>query len=270
MQGIGKDHVRLGAEDDDQGKKKACRGYMVEFVDENLIQIPFAAVLHHQAAGQYAAGQRDDYKKEDADKENVVGNGNLGNAQKEFHNRHEGHQDDQVVGGHLDHCVCRISVGESAPHEYHGRAGCGAQKDGTGQVLSGQLRIHEGAKQVEEEKGGNAVHGEGLNEPVRYPGHQKAFPISSSLFDTLEIDFNHHGVNHNPDEHCHGKRNAIYLQAPQKAGQGGKEMAQGHAQCHAQQHPQGEIALEETHISSCISSRHDGHLLCLLPETDPE
>ena len=56
MQGIGKDHVRLGAEDDDQGEKKACRGYMIEFVDENLIQIGFAPVLHHQAAGQYAAG----------------------------------------------------------------------------------------------------------------------------------------------------------------------------------------------------------------------
>ena len=156
-------------------------------------------------------------------------------------------------------------MGESAPHKDHGRAGGGAQKDGAGQVLSGQLRIHEGAKQVEEEKGGNAVHGEGLNEP----GHQKAFPISSSLFDTLEIDFNHHGVNHNPDEHCHGKRNAIYLQLSQKTGQGGKEMAQGHAQRHAQQHPQGEIALEKAHISFCISSMHDGHLLCLSLETAP-
>ena len=113
------------------------------------------------------------------------------------------------------------------------------------------------------------VHGEGFDEPVCHPGHQKTLPVSSGLFDTLEIHLNHHGVNHDPDEHRNGKGNAVYLKAPQETGQGGKEMAQGHAQRHAQQHPQGEIALEKAHIFFCISSMHDGHLLCLSLETAP-
>ena len=261
VQGIGKDDAGLGAEDNDQGEEKSCGGGVVEFMDENVVQIGLAPTPEDGVSGEDAAGQGDDHEEEDAYKEDVIGHGNFRNAEKKFHDGHKGDEDDQVVGGHLHHGVGRISPGEGAPYEDHGGAGGGAQKDGACQVLLGQGMGDKAGEEVEKEEGCYAVHGEGLDEPVRHPGDQQAPAVLSGLSDASEVHFNHHGVNHHPDEDGNGKGYAVDFQTAQKTGKGGKEMAQGHAQRHAEQYPQGEVALEETDALFFIGSMHDDHLL---------
>ena len=47
----------------------------------------------------------------------------MGNAQKEFHDRHEKDKDDEIIRCDLDDGICRISFCQRAPDEDHGRTG---------------------------------------------------------------------------------------------------------------------------------------------------
>ena len=103
----------------------------------------------------------------------------------------------------------------------------------------------------EEESVGECVHRERLDEPVGNPGHKEPFGRLADGLDALEVDLHHHRVDHEPDQDGNRDGDAVDLQCREKGRYGGQEMADGDANDHAEQHPDGQVALKEvdaTHL----------------------
>jgi hypothetical protein len=98
-------------------------------------------------------------------------------------------QNDEVVGGHLNHGVGRISLCQRAPDEDHRRAGRRAQQHRARQILGGQLRRDQALENHEEKQRGDAVHGKRLDEPVGDPGDIKALGIFPTFCTLLKSTF---------------------------------------------------------------------------------
>lgn len=123
VQGILEDDLCLGTEDDDERQQQAPGRHAVEAVDEDLVEVRLPLAVDDGEPRENASNQRDDDEQEDAEKQHVVGHGDVGDAEQELDDRHEGHEDDQIVRRDLDDCVGRIAARQRAPDKDHGRAG---------------------------------------------------------------------------------------------------------------------------------------------------
>ena len=168
----------------------------------------------------------------------------MGYAKQIFDNGHEGHQDDQIIGSHLDHRIGRISLGQSTPDKDHGSAGSGPQEYGSCQILGSQVPGNESLEHLIKEEGGQAVHGKGFDQPVGDPGDKKSLGMPAHFPDALEIHLHHHGVDHDPDQDGNGNGNPVNLHPVQEPGNRRQEMAHQYTGRHTKENPQGKIPLE--------------------------
>lgn len=244
MEGIGQDHLGLGTEDDAQGQQQSPGGGLIEFVDKDLVEIGFPFLADYRDPGQDASCQGNHHKQENAQEQDAVGDGYVGYTQEKLYNGDKGRQDDQIIGGHLDHRIGRISMGQGAPHKDHGGAGGRAQEDGSGQILGGQISGNEGLENMVKEKGRQDVHGEGFDQPVCDPGDEQSLGMAPHFPDTLEIHLHHHGINHDPDQDGNGDGDPVDLEPVQEPGHSRQEMAHQYTGHHTEKHPQRKISLE--------------------------
>lgn len=168
----------------------------------------------------------------------------MGYTQEKFYNGDKGRQDDQIIGGHLDHRIGRIHFGQGTPHKDHGGAGGSAQENGSCQVLGGQILRNEGLENMEKEEGRQGVHGEGFDQPVGDPGNKEPFRVSAHFPDALEIHLHHHGIDHDPDQDGNGDGDPVNLEPVQETGNRGQEMAYQHTGHHTEKDPKRKIPLE--------------------------
>ncbi len=100
----------------------------------------------------------------------------------------------------MNHRIARISVGEITPDEYHGGTGRRTQQYRPGDVFGGQVLGNEGLEDHFQKKPGDQEHGEGFHQPVDYQGNHETFGFLAGVDDAFKVHFQHHGINHQPDE----------------------------------------------------------------------
>ena len=92
------------------------------------------------------------------------------------------------------------------------------------------------------------------------PGHEESFGRPADGLDALEVDLHHHRVDHEPDQDGDRDRDAVNLECREKGGHRRQEVADGDADDHAEQDPDGQVALEEIDAAR-LFMLHRKHLL---------
>ena len=143
MQRIVHNDLALEGKNQDQCQQQADNSYIVKLFQKSVFKIVQTLVFHHNRPGQHTAHQRDYHKQYHRKDQGIPGYSDIGYAQQKLHNGYKGHQDDEVIGCHLHHCVGRITFGQRTPHKHHGRTRSCPQQHCTGQILRGQIRCDE-------------------------------------------------------------------------------------------------------------------------------
>mgnify|MGYP003369108679 CR=1 FL=1 len=159
MEGIGQDDLGLGTENDHQGQQQSPGGCLIEFMDKDLVEIRSAFSLYDADSGQDPSGQGNHYEQEDAQEQHAVGNSYMGYTQQVFDNGYKCHQDDQIIGGYLNHRISGVPPGQGAPYKDHGRTGSCTQENGPGHILGCQFLWNESVESMIKEEGSQTIHG---------------------------------------------------------------------------------------------------------------
>jgi hypothetical protein len=170
-----------------------------------------------------------------------------GTGDEDLHDRREREQHDEIVDGHLHERVCGIAVRQIRPHEHHGRAWCCGQDDDAGCVLARELPSDQRKEKVLKEQPAKQRHRERLHEPVDRNRDQQSLRPPPRAHDRSEIDLEHHGVDHQPDQQRH--RHVDVTAGPefemlQCAYGVGQKLAEDQARSHAEPDPERQVALE--------------------------
>ena len=243
---VGEDHPALEAEEDDEGEEKPCLGYAVELLEEDALEPFLAPTLDEPKAGDRPEPEGNDDEEDDGEEQGIPGHVHIADAEQEGDDGREGEEDDQVVDRHLDHRITRVAVGQVGPDKDHRGAGSGSEEDSSGEVFGGKLAGDQGLKDHFQEEGGNEVHGEGLDEPIHHQSDDEALGLLARILDAGEVDLEHHGIDHEPDEQGYGDRNLGVFELTEERGHAGQEVAYGHAEGDAQGDPHGKVLGEET------------------------
>ena len=78
VEGIGQNHLGLGTEDDAQGQQQSPAGGLIEFVDEDLVEIGFSLLTDYGDPGQDPSRQGNHHEQEDAQEKHAVGDRHMG------------------------------------------------------------------------------------------------------------------------------------------------------------------------------------------------
>ena len=197
----------------------------------------------------HARRQRQHDVKHGGEHQRLPGHGHVGHAQQKGGDGREGHHHDEVVDGHLHQRVVGVALHQLAPDEHHGRARCHAQQDHAGDVFAGRPRIDPGREQVLKEQYAQRRHGERLDEPVDHQREQQPARLLAHVLDGAPVDLDHHRVDHHPDEHGHHQVDMRHLQPGDGLEGTGRQQPQAHARQDAQAHPNGQISLEQPHVT---------------------
>ena len=237
MEGVGKDSVALKGEKDDEGEQESDCGKGAEFSDKMVIVILDSTAFYDDNSG-------DDCGKEGYDDEEDYGQDECGPgdcdatyAKQESDNGDECHEDDEVVDGNLNKCVGGIASREIAPYEHHCGAGCSAEEYGSGKILVGKCMRNEMFEYDKEEQPCYAEHGKGLNEPICDACYEDAFGSFADVHNAFEVDFEHHWVNHEPNQYGYGYRHIGVFPFSECCGYSGDEIANGDAGNDAKSNP---------------------------------
>lgn len=87
-----------------------------------------------------------------------------------------------------------------------------------------------------------------MSTSVSKQGNQQAFWSAGDAANRAEVHFQHHGVDHQPQQNSNGHVHLGTLtefQFAEPGGEVGEEFAEGDPDDQAQQHPDGQITLEE-------------------------
>jgi hypothetical protein len=139
------------------------------------------------------------------------------------------------------------------PAKYHGAGAVGGahrqiQAEGHLDLIHG-IGPDEPVKKRSQEKQSDGVHGEGFDGPVDEQGQKYRLAAFTGLDDLAKIDLHHDGVHHEKEAEGDGDgdhRCAVDIDrhAVQGAGHAGGDFSHQDADENTQQHPHGEIALE--------------------------
>ena len=177
-----------------------------------------------------------------------------GDTNQQHDNRGEGENHDQVVDRHLRQGVGTIAIGEVAPDKHHRGARGSGEDDETGDLVFRRLWIDPPESFGEEfrhQEPAEQGHAEGLHQPVDKQCHGQAPGFCKDAAQSPEIDLQHHGKNHEPNEngdrHIHMGIGAEF-ELPDVAGEGGECGSQADAEAHAEKNPEREMAFKEVEL----------------------
>lgn len=200
VQRIFQNYLTLEHKDEYQRQQKADGGHRIELVNKGVLKIIQPLFLHDCHPGQNAPANKQDHSED----QRIKGKGHIGEPQQELDNRDKGHQDNEVIVDNLEP-PCRsdflwLTCSRQTPSLCRTPPPAGY----AGQIFTRQFRRDKRLKYREKEREGDAIHGKGLDHPVDDPGHKQSLWIPAILADTLEVYFHHHGIDHYPDQDCHG------------------------------------------------------------------
>ncbi|CAM5323212.1 hypothetical protein RLIN73S_02020 [Rhodanobacter lindaniclasticus] len=90
-------------------------------------------------------------------------------------------------------------------------------------------------------------HRERLDRPIDEQRDADAAPMLSDLAERTEVHLEQHGDHHDPDQQAHRQIDLGHFHAADGLEHAGRKLAQGDARDDAQQHPYGQVTLEDAH-----------------------
>ena len=160
----------------------------------------------------------------------------------------EGKDHDQVVDGDLDEGVVGIALGEMAPNEDHRGTGSDAEQDHPCDDLGGFFGGDKADKKGFEEDDTEGSHCEGFDQPIDNEGEDQPFGFAPDIFDAGEIDFEHHGIDHQPDQRSNEKIDAGNLPHRNALECLRREKSKPYADSDGKSNPQREETFKKTHL----------------------
>jgi len=103
VQRILQNDLSLEREQQDQHQQQSCSSRAIKFRKKILLEISDTFFLRDENPGQNAPDQRNHYKQNDGQDQGVPWDRNIADAQQKFNDRNESNQDDQIIGGNLEH-----------------------------------------------------------------------------------------------------------------------------------------------------------------------
>lgn len=150
----------------------------------------------------------------DRNQQRIPGHGDGRQAKQQADNRCKGEHHDRVVQRNLRQCEYRITAGQPAPHEHHGRTRGGGKQDQTRYVAIQLVGRQPGGKDLPDEQPPQERHGERLDRPVDEQRYANTTPMLLDLAQGLEVHLQKHRDDHHPDQHAHGQIDLRDLQMP--------------------------------------------------------
>jgi hypothetical protein len=136
---------------------------------------------------------------------------------------------------------------QTAPDKDHRRAGRRRQQDQAGDVAVQLVGGQHGRKQVADEQPGQKRHRERLHQPVHEQRHADAAHVLSHLVQRAEVDLHQHRDDHDPDQQAHRQIDLRDFHAADGLEYAGQELSERDARHDAQEHPDGQVPLENAH-----------------------
>src|SRR5664280_108273 len=246
---ISGDGLSLEGENDEQCRHQGDDGDRVPLRKEHGVVPHLAATPDEQASCQGSTDEWNDDEQADGQEQCGVGDLDIADAKQQRDDRNEQDQDDQVVDGNLDKCVRGVATGEIAPHEDHGGARRCAQQHGACYVLLDLVGRKDVAIGSLEKPDGQQEHRERLDGPVDDQRDQQTLGALADAHNAAEVDLQHHGINHEPDEDGYRQRDAVDSHFVENAYHSWQETTQNDAGDHGHHHPQTHVLLKETQTS---------------------
>ena len=219
---------------------------------------PGADFFHRRIESRFPPGQqvttpdlgqdnRNHDVQHDRGDQRIPGHGDGRNAEQKSHQRREGHNHDAVVERNLRQGKQRIAVGQPAPHKDHCRARGGCQQDQPGDVAIELVGGQHRCKQVTNEQPAQKRHRERFDQPVDEQGDANPANVLAHFVQRAEIHLDQHRDDHHPDQQTDRQIDLGDLHATNSLKDGWEKLAQGNANDDAQENPDAQIALKNTH-----------------------
>src|SRR5664280_2866662 len=242
---VGSDGLSLEGENDEQCRHQSDDGDRVPLRKEHGVVPHLAVAPDEQASCQGSTDERNDDKQPDGQEQCRVRDLDIANAKQQSNDGDEQNEDDQVVDGDLNQRVSGVSASEVAPYEDHSGAGCCSQQHGACDVLLDLVGGEDVAIGSLEEPDGQQEHRERLDGPVDDQRDQQTFGVLADAQDAAEVDLQHHGINHEPDEDGYWQRDAVDSQFVESVYHSRQETAKDDAGDHASRYPQTQVFLKD-------------------------
>ena len=190
---------------------------------------------------------------------------NACDASQQHHDRRKSKNHDQVINGNLCQCVRAIAIGEVAPNEDHRRARSSGENDQADDIVFSGFRIDPSEYIAEEgcdEKPTKSRHAEGLHDPIHKERDEQSSWLSENASDPTEVDLQHHGINHEPNEN--GDRDVhmgirAEFPSPDAVRQIRVKATQSKADGHAGKYPNSQVAFKEIELFPFAGSSFGFH-----------
>jgi hypothetical protein len=148
---------------------------------------------------------------------------------------------------HLRQREQRVATGEPAPHEHHGGAGRGGQQDQAGDVAVELVGRQQRRKQVADEQPAQEGHRKRLDQPVHEQRDADAAHVLAHLVQAPKSTLTSIGMIITQISRPTGRLTLATSMPPMAWNTPGKQLAKCDAGDDAQEHPDGEVALEHAH-----------------------
>ena len=254
MNRIGKNRISLECKKDNERQKKADGGKGSEFAYKLVVEIVDAPALHNYYSGYDCRHKRNDDEQRDREDECCPGYGDAADAEQKADNRHKSHKDNKVVDGDLNERIGCVASRQIAPNKHHRRAGGSPEKHRSGKILVGQPDRYQMLENNEEEKPSDAEHRERFYEPVGDTCDQNAFRTLAYVHHALEVDLQHHGVDHHPNQDGDRYRHIGVFPLAERSRESRDEIADSYARYDAKRDPNAQIFLKKTYRPDFIVS----------------
>ena len=111
MQRIIQNNLPLEGENQYKRQQKSNGGNAVKLLDEGAFKILRTLFSCNKIPGQHTTCERNDHEQHHRQNQRIPWHGHIGNTQQELHNGDKCHKDNEVIGRHLHHRVCRVTLG---------------------------------------------------------------------------------------------------------------------------------------------------------------
>ena len=192
---------------------------------EQPLQARLPAARQDADPQELRQGDRHDDVEADREQKRLPRHGDGRQAEQQAHDRRECKHHDRVVEGDLGQREVGFAVGQVAPDEHHGRAGCRREQDEAGDIAVDLVGRQPRREQVADEQPAQRGHRERLYRPVDEQCHADAAPVLADLADGGEIDLDQHRDDHQPDQDGDRQVDVGDLGRTDGVEDGGKEMA---------------------------------------------
>ena len=95
----------------------------------------------------------------------------------------------------------------------------------------------------------SSKHRERLDCPVDDECDHQSLGIPADAHDAAEVDLEHHGIDHEPDEDSHRDRDVVDVHTTQSSNDAREQPTEKDPTDHAQRHPQTQVLLEDAQTS---------------------